>query len=223
MRNTNTTNAPQRKLSKAALKHIGEVKTNKNGTQMEIIDYINCDHVVVKFETGNTKVISYDHFKSGSVKNPYDRTVFNFGYIGEGKYKSTDTAYTNWAHMIERCYDPKFLNANPTYRNTVVCDEWLNFQNFAAWYHENYYTIEGCRMSLDKDILVKGNKVYSPQTCVIVPDFINSTFGNIRTTLTGEALEKHKLKRIARISEITEQYKDQIPAALYNALLTYQL
>ena len=78
--------------------------------------------------------------------------------------------------MIRRCYDPYLLNEHPTYIECLVCEEWHNFQNFAKWYEENYYEIKGERMNLDKDILVKENKIYSPETCIIVPDKINSLF-----------------------------------------------
>jgi hypothetical protein len=64
----------------------------------------------------------------------------------------------------------------PTYKDCSVCDEWLNFQNFAAWYDKNYYEVTGERMDLDKDILVKGNKIYSPDTCAFVPHSINGLF-----------------------------------------------
>jgi hypothetical protein len=58
----------------------------------------------------------------------------------------------------------------------VVCEDWLNFQNFASWYDENYYEIDGEKMQLDKDILIKGNKVYSSNTCVFTPKRINNLF-----------------------------------------------
>ena len=57
-----------------------------------------------------------------------------------------------------------------------VYEGWHNFQNFAKWYEDNYYEIEEEQMHLDKDILVKGNKVYSPDTCVFVPETINGLF-----------------------------------------------
>lgn len=65
---------------------------------------------------------------------------------------------------------------HPTYQEVVVCEEWHNFQNFAKWYYENYYEVNGERMELDKDILYKNNKVYSPETCFIVPQRINNLF-----------------------------------------------
>ena len=39
-----------------------------------------------------------------------------------------------------------------------------------------YYEIPGETMCLDKDILCKGNKVYSRETCIFVPQKINSLF-----------------------------------------------
>jgi hypothetical protein len=78
--------------------------------------------------------------------------------------------------MITRCYNQNQRYINPTYEDCTVCDEWHNFQNFAQWYKDNYYTIENERMELDKDILIKNNKIYSPETCIFVPKFINILF-----------------------------------------------
>ena len=78
--------------------------------------------------------------------------------------------------MLRRCYNKKSHKKHPTYVDCKVCEEWLNFQNFAKWYENNYYEVEGERMELDKDILVKGNKVYSPDTCIFVPKTINGLF-----------------------------------------------
>lgn len=65
---------------------------------------------------------------------------------------------------------------HPTYKGCTVCDEWHNFQVFAKWYDENYYLLDDQRTELDKDILIKGNKTYSPETCVFVPQRINGLF-----------------------------------------------
>lgn len=78
--------------------------------------------------------------------------------------------YDTWFQMLKRCYDAKFHTKNPTYVDCVVCDEWLILSNFKKWFDEHY--VEG--WALDKDILVKGNKVYSPETCCFVPQEISS-------------------------------------------------
>jgi len=86
--------------------------------------------------------------------------------------------------MFNRCYDEKIHIIRETYKNCTVCEEWYNFQTFAKWYTENYYEIDEKKMHLDKDILHKGNKIYSPENCVFVPININSLFTK-RETLRG--------------------------------------
>ena len=78
--------------------------------------------------------------------------------------------------MLIRCYEPYTINKYPTYIEVIVCKEWHNFQNFAKWYEENYYEIGKGKMHLDKDILFKGCKIYSPKTCIFVPERINYLF-----------------------------------------------
>lgn len=90
--------------------------------------------------------------------------------------------YDCWSHMLRRCYDSKCQIKHPTYIGCTVCDEWLYFSNFKKWYDENYR--EG--FHIDKDILVEGNKVYSPDTCRFVPRNINNILnsrGNARGDL----------------------------------------
>lgn len=77
---------------------------------------------------------------------------------------------------MERCYSEKLKKKYLTYAECTISDEWLNFQSFAKWYDENFYKVDGEVMCLDKDILIKGNKIYSPETCVFVPDNINKLF-----------------------------------------------
>lgn len=79
-----------------------------------------------------------------------------------------DKSYNLWKCMIKRCYDG--AERYSAYKDCSVCDEWLIFSNFKEWYDANY--IEG--YALDKDILFKDNRTYSPQTCCFVPKRINS-------------------------------------------------
>lgn len=79
-------------------------------------------------------------------------------------------AYSVWKAMLARCYSNNTKEKRPTYNGVTCCNEWLLFTTFARWFKQNY--IAGYQ--LDKDILVKDNKVYSPQTCVFVPPEINN-------------------------------------------------
>lgn len=79
-------------------------------------------------------------------------------------------SYDIWKSMISRCYDAKVQIKQPTYIGCSVCEEWKYFSIFKIWYDSNH--IEG--FHLDKDILVKGNKMYSPDTCRFVPPHINT-------------------------------------------------
>lgn len=109
------------------------------------------------------------------MKNLYNKTVYGVGYIGEGKYKITintqRTKVSNaWKNMIQRCY--KGSETHPSYKDVLVCEEWHNFQNFAKWFEENHID----EWHLEKDILKKGNKIYSPENCCFVPPEINYLF-----------------------------------------------
>lgn len=162
---------------KRLINRIGEKGVNNQGLNMEIIGYRNGKDMDVIFDDGYIKYhTKYPYFKNKEIKNPYKKDVRGFGCLGEG-FGKKHLGYMSWNHMLERCYDKKGINPSySTYKDCTVCEEWLNFQNFAKWYDENYYEIENERMELDKDILTKSNKFYSPETCVFVPHRINCLF-----------------------------------------------
>lgn len=123
------------------------------------------------------------------------------GYHGREGVDCTSRAYLRWHDMMNRCYNEKFLEKNPQYRECEVCEEWWNFTNFEKWYNDNWYVIDDETMDLDKDILFKGNKEYSPNTCCIVPHGINTLFltrKNSRGNLPiGISFDKDKNKYCA--------------------------
>jgi hypothetical protein len=159
---------------------------------------------------------------------------------------------------MNRCYNEKYQEKRPTYLGCTVDSYFHNFQNFAKWYDENYYEIEGQRMELDKDILIKGNKIYSPETCVFVPQFINSLFVKSDTKRGGlplgvhfdkqtkkyrascnngkgkqvplgrfnspeDAFQSYKKFKEDVIKKVAEEYKDNIPNVLYEAMINYKV
>jgi hypothetical protein len=159
-----------------------EISINNFGRKMIIVEYINAKNIIVKFDNDIKVKATYQQFKNGEIRNPYDKTMHGIGYIGVGKHKcsnelkKTNIKYETWKGMFTRCYSIKYQTKKPTYKNCIVCDEWHNFQNFGEWYDKNYYEVDEEKMDLDKDILVKGNKIYSSETCVFVPHSINALF-----------------------------------------------
>lgn len=77
--------------------------------------------------------------------------------------------YRLWSNVLTRCYNQKHKEKFPTYIGCTVCEEWKYFSKFKAWMETQAW--EGSQ--LDKDLLFKGNKVYSPNTCVFVPRKVN--------------------------------------------------
>lgn len=163
----------------------GEKAYNNFGSIMIIHEYRNNKDIDIYFPEYNWiyKNNRYVNFKRGTVSCPYEPRVYSKGYIGEGSYSSRDIngklrIYDTWNNMLQRCYDEDHRYKNKSYHDCYVCDEWLNYQNFAEWYENNYYEINDELMHIDKDILIKNNKMYSPETCIFVPQRINNLFTN---------------------------------------------
>lgn len=157
----------------------GQIFINKWGTQIKVINYIDCDNVEVEFLNHNCKKSTHwSQLKKGTVLSPYDKTKYDIGYLGEGEYfhKTHEKIYNHWHDMLRRCYSEEYKTKHPTYLGCYVNEEWHNFQNFAQWYEDNYYQVENEEMQLDKDILMKNNKEYGPDVCCFVPKTINSLF-----------------------------------------------
>ena len=81
-----------------------------------------------------------------------------------------DPAYRAWSCMLNRAYDQKYHARYPTYVGVTVCEEWHSFSAFRAWWIANYRD-DG---HLDKDLLVVGNREYSPWSCLYVPQWLNT-------------------------------------------------
>lgn len=78
-------------------------------------------------------------------------------------------AYQVWQDMLRRCFNNKLKQQNVSYIDSNCCEEWLHFTNFAKWFKDNY--IKGHQ--LDKDMLVKNNTTYSPDTCIFISQELN--------------------------------------------------
>ena len=161
----------------------GEENINNFGSKMIIKEYRKCNDIDVYFPEYDwvLKNTRYGDFKNRKIKCPYERRYYGVGYLGEGEYKMSENGkdkreYKIWYSMLRRCYDPKYQERYPTYKGCKVEEYLLNFQHMGEWIEENYYEVAGERMHLDKDILCKGNKVYSREICIFVPQRINKLF-----------------------------------------------
>ena len=162
---------------------IGDVFEINSGGSVTVMSYERLKEVKVRHNDLNAhvSVVSYSNLKKGSVKNPYQLSVFGKGFYGVGSYSSSINnnhtythapSYVAWKDMLHRCYNPKSHEKNPCYIDCEVSEKWLNFQNFAEWYVNHTYYDKG--YELDKDILVRGNNIYSEENCTLVPKCINS-------------------------------------------------
>lgn len=105
------------------------------------------------------------------------KLVYGIGFNSRGKYKATiggkrTKSYTTWLNMLQRTYYLKYHVINPTYLGCSVSNEWLEYQVFAEWFSNHEYSNHGYQ--LDKDLLLPGNKIYSPDTCCFVPRQLNT-------------------------------------------------
>ena len=104
--------------------------------------------------------------------------IHGVGLYEKGKYLASLNSrptrhYRTWYGMLERCYSGR----QPTYIDCYVDPRFYSFQEFMLWAEQQIGFTQD-RFALDKDILIKGNKVYSPETCVFVPQEINALFTN---------------------------------------------
>jgi len=80
--------------------------------------------------------------------------------------------YVLWIAMLQRCFDEKFKQKRPTYKDVTCSKEWLSMTTFI----EDVSQMRGYGLigwELDKDILQKGSKLYSKDTCCFVPHEVN--------------------------------------------------
>jgi hypothetical protein len=185
----------------AKQKYEGDIFKTASGGDVEVVEYITSKKILVKFlETGNTVETSTGNLVKGLVKDIMHQNVQSVGYLGVGKYKCRvrgrsggkdgfragcrTLEYSFWETMMYRVYGNTKKEVQRIYGDVTVCEEWHNFQNFAEWcQHQKCFEVGA---HLDKDLLVVGNKVYSPETSCFIPKHLNVAItGKKHTNTTG--------------------------------------
>ena len=157
---------------------VGKVFKSKLSGDFKIVKYNGYGNVEIQFlKTGYETVARLGDIKNGSIKDPYSPSVFGAGILGtkypinEGGIQTKE--YELWCNMLRRCYSDSFKKKQPTYEGCEVGDKFKSYEYFYEWCHIQI-GFANKDWQLDKDLLIKGNKVYNESTCVFIPKDINS-------------------------------------------------
>jgi len=189
--------------SKTIIKE-GKIFNSKSDGAFVIEKYTSCKNIDIKFiNTGYKRNIPRsDLILNGKIKDRMIPSINNIGYIGGEKYnnKKNRKEYIIFKSMIGR--------SNCSLIDSNICHEWKNFQKFAPWCIENY--IDG--YSLDKDMKIPGNKIYSPDTCIFIPNEINNLFHPEKMiklhSKTNKKINEFWGNKISRCYELIEKYPE---------------
>lgn len=146
--------------------------------------------------------------------------VYGVGIYERGKHVAKigdkhTKEYLVWHSMLSRCYNINY-HGFQNYANVGVCEEWLDFQNFAEWFDKNYYTIDDDVVLLEKDFASFAydlEKTYSPNNCIFLPQIFNKTivFKHQRTMNLPVGVKKSTVKTnpytINTVSRYNDKYK----------------
>ena len=174
---------------------VGKVCKSLNSGDFKIVKYNDTANVEIQFlNTGFEMFARLGDIRNGKIKDPYMPSVYGVGISGT-KYPPTindvkTKEYGLWCDMLRRCYSETYQKKYPTYEGCEVSDNFKYYEYFYEWCHSQIgfgNDGNGNPFHLDKDLLVKGNKVYSEDSCVFLPQEINQILVK-RTASRGEYL-----------------------------------
>ena len=174
---------------------VGKVCKSKSSGDFKILKYKDKTNVEIRFlKTGYETTVELGSIRKGEVKDLYSPSVFGVGVVGTKyptKINGVQTKeYNLWINMLRRCYSDKYQKKQPTYEGCEVSDKFKSYEYFYEWCHKQVgFGNEGNEnpFHLDKDLLIKGNKIYSESTCVFIPAEVNTLLVK-RTASRGEHL-----------------------------------
>ena len=174
---------------------VGKVCKSKSSGDFKIVKYNDKTNVEIRFlNTDYEAVVQLGNIRNGRVKDLYSPSVCGVGVLGT-KYPTRvndvqTKEYELWTHMLQRCYSNTFQKKYPTYEGCEASENFKYYEYFYDWCNKQIgFGIDsnGNPFQLDKDLLIKGNKLYSENTCVFIPTEINSLLVK-REALRGEHL-----------------------------------
>ena len=156
---------------------VGKVYKSLNSGDFKILKYNDSYNVEIQFlKTGYETTAHLATIKNGSIKDPYSPSICGVGIVGT-KYPINVNGvptkeYLLWHSMLKRCYSTTLKKKYPTYIDCECSENFKSYEYFYEWCHKQVgFGNDG--FHLDKDLLIKGNKVYGESTCIFIPKEIN--------------------------------------------------
>lgn len=164
---------------------VGQIFRNNRRELAEVLEIESAVKVKVKFlKTGWETVFTGNSLKKGSFVDRFSPFLFGVGYLGNEGYEKD--SYSRWAGILERCLvsDENFC---PAYQESELDEIWYNYSEFKLWFFSQpiLSKLKVADLHVDKDLLVQGNKNYSPELCCLIPKQLNSAIVIRNTSNTG--------------------------------------
>lgn len=160
---------------------VGKVFSSKNCGKFKVLEYTDSRNVLVEFlETKTRKTVSAGNIRRGAVGDMFAKTVAGVGCLGNASPKLNGSfvkGYWTWVAMLTRCYNKDYQSNYRSYSECYVSENFKDFEKFQLWCSRqigfDQLDDKGKNFVLDKDILIKGNKKYSEDNCVFLPQELN--------------------------------------------------
>lgn len=201
-------------------KYVNRIFDTNSFGKIQVLEYNNTIDVTIMFlSTGTLRKARIADILRGQVKDYNARSAFGVGVLGEDFNPSERQSLTHrtWNHMLERCYSKIAKTKHTTYMDASASEYFKYYSNFKFWCNNQIgfstKDLNGRFFVLDKDILIRGNKTYSEDTCVFVPMEINTILISCKTRRgelpVGVTIDKRvsKKKYVAQISKNGKLYK----------------
>lgn len=164
-------------LALKKVKYEGEVYATKNYGDVVVLEYHSARDVIIKFlNTGNVRKTATSELRKGEIRDNEAFPVYKVGVMDipneVQRGKPVPKEYIIWNGVKQRCYNENIRDKLPSYRDVEMSDNFKLYSYFKEWCNKQIgFNEDGWQ--LDKDILSKGNKIYSEDTCCFVPPEIN--------------------------------------------------
>lgn len=155
----------------------GSVFKTKNYGDVVVLDYYNARDVTIKFlNTSNVRKTGTSELKKGEIRDNEAFPVYVVGVMDIPnelrRYHPVPKEYSIWNGIRQRCYNENTRDKLPTYKDVEMSENFKFYSYFKEWCNQQVgFNEDGWQ--LDKDILSKGVKLYSEDTCCFVPPEIN--------------------------------------------------